>query len=412
MRREQFQLLGPLITMSRTKRLAIAAGVLVLGAAAALLQMRTHSPPSVTDLGRDLQQIVSETVASDSSVKNCTLAVIKGDGSFEWSGAAGTARRSGQVPMAPDTPIYIASVTKLYTAVAVMLLYERGALSLDDPMAKYLPEKLIRGIHVYEGKDYSNTVTIRQLLAHRSGIADYYEERAADGKNLFEKFVAEPDRIWTVDDTIARARDQLKAHFPPGTKTSYSDTNFQLLGKVIEAVAGKPLDDVFEEFFVRPLKVEHTWLIGRGGEQLHGAVFPADVFAGDLNITKSRSNGAYWADGGIVSTPGEMIRFLRALSEGRIVRPDSLQLMHDWHPWEFPLQYGYGTMYFKLPGPLSAATGLRDVWGHSGSTGSFLYRSEELDLYMAGTIDQTESKVKPFVLMRRVMHAIESRQRG
>jgi hypothetical protein len=85
--------------------------------------------------------------------------------------------------------------------------------------------------------------------------------------------------------------------------------------------------------------------------------------------------------------------------------------MHDWHELQFPLQYGYGTMYFKFPATMATMTGLQPLWGHSGSTGSFLYRSEDLDLYLAGTIDQTQSKLKPFLLMRRAMRAIESSQR-
>jgi D-alanyl-D-alanine carboxypeptidase len=75
---------------------------------------------------------------------------MKGDGSFSWSGAAGIAGQDGQVSMTKDTPIFIASITKLYTATVIMQLYEKGALSLDDPMSKYLSEQLIRGIHIYK----------------------------------------------------------------------------------------------------------------------------------------------------------------------------------------------------------------------------------------------------------------------
>ncbi len=219
-----------------------------------------------------------------------------------WSGAAGIAHENGRVPMASDTPIYVASVTKLYTATAVMLLIEKGALSLDDAMVKYLPKELIHGIHVYNGKDYSAEITIRELLSHSSGIADYYTEKSRDGKNLFDLFLERPDRSWAVDETIARARNDLKPKFPPGTDISYSDTNFQLLGKVIEAVSGKPLHVVYEDCFFRPLGFEHTWLVGHWRSQIVRSPSPADVFYADMNITKTRSNGAYWADGGIVST--------------------------------------------------------------------------------------------------------------
>ncbi|MBE9592602.1 MAG: beta-lactamase family protein, partial [Proteobacteria bacterium] len=231
-----------------------------------------------------------------------------------------------------DTPIYIASITKLYTATAIMKLYEEGALSLDDPISKYLPADLIRGIHVYKGVDYSNEITIEQLLSDTSGIADYLEEKSSkDGKNLFELFIEEPERSWTVDETIARARDDLEPHFPPGTDAFYSDTNFQLLGKIIENVTHKPLHIVYEDFFFDPLDLNHTWLIGCSEPQVAPSAAPADIFYRDMNITKIRSNGAYWADGGIVSTAEEMIIFLKALNEGKIISRDTLELMHDWH---------------------------------------------------------------------------------
>jgi CubicO group peptidase (beta-lactamase class C family) len=281
-----------------------------------------------------------------------------------------------------------------------------GALSLDDPMSKYLPEKIIRGIHVYKGKDYSYEITIRQLLSHSSGIADYYSEKGKDGKSLFDLFLENPDRSWTVDQTIERARKDLAPNFPPGTGTSYSDTNFQLLGKIIEAITGKPLEVVYETFFFTPLGLTHTWLVGHSKGKTGT---PADVFHKDTNINKVRSNGSYWADGGIVSTAQEMIAFLKALNEGRIIRRDTLNLMHGWRKWHFPLDYGYGTMRFRLPRGLAAILKVQPLWGHSGSTGSFLFYSEDLDLYMAGTIDQTESQPKPFLLIVRAIRAIQSR---
>jgi CubicO group peptidase (beta-lactamase class C family) len=357
-----------------------------------------------------MQYLVSGLVEKDKSVRNCVLSVMKGDGSFSWSGAAGIASQNGQVPMTKDTPIYIASITKLYTATAIIRLYEKGVLSLDDPMSKYLPEELIQGIHVYKGKDYSNEITIKQLLSHTSGIADYYTEKPKGGKSLFEVFLEEPGRSWTVDETIERARNDLEPNFQPGTDASYSDTNFQLLGKIIEAVTGKPLHIVYEDFFFRPHGLKHTWLIGRSEPQFTPSAATADVFYNDRIITNTRSNGAYWADGGIVSTAEEMIIFLKALNEGRIVSGDTLKLMHHWHKLQFPLQYGYGTMYFKLPWFMNMVMKVSPLWGHSGSTGSFLYYSEDLNLYVAGSINQVESKSKPFRLILRVMKAFQSKR--
>jgi D-alanyl-D-alanine carboxypeptidase len=390
------------------KRLNAYTIVIVIIGAGLIMTLFRSSSRSFDDLNQEMEYLVSGSVENDKSVKNCVLSVTKGDGSFSWSGAAGIARQNGQVPMTKDTPIYIASITKLYTATAIMRLFEKGALSLDDPMSKYLPERLIRGIHVYKKKDYSREITLRELLSHTSGIADYYTEKPKGGKSLFELFLEEPERSWTVDETIERVRNGLRSNFEPGTNASYSDTNFQLLGKVIEAITGKPLHAVYEDFIFRPLGLKHTWLTGLSKPQIAPSTAPADVFYRDMNITNTRSNGAYWADGGIISTAEEMITFLKALNEGRIVNGDTLKLMHNWHKLRFPLQYGYGTMYFKLPRFINVALKVPPLWGHSGSTGSFLYYSEDLNLYMAGSIDQVESKTKPFRLMLRVMKAIQS----
>jgi D-alanyl-D-alanine carboxypeptidase len=381
--------------------------LVVIVAVGIVLTVWQLTKPSFANVNQELEYIVNDQVKSNKHIKNCLVYVTRGDGSFTWSGAAGIAKQDDQVPMTKDTPIYLASITKLYTAAAIMRLYEQGALALDDPMAKYLPDDLIRGIHVYQGHDYSHEITIAQLLAHTSGIADYYSEKSKDGKTLFETFVADQNRTWTVDETIARARNDMVPNFKPGTAASYSDTNYQLLGKIIESVTGKPLQVVYDEFFFRPLGLKHTWLVGRSKPQVEPSAAIADVFSKDMNITRIRANGSYWADGGMVSTAEDAVIFLKALNEGRIVSKDALKLMHDWRQLRnMPFQYGYGTMYFEIPSFINWGTKVPPVWGHTGSTGVFLYYAEDLDLYMAGTIDQTEDKVAPIMLMIKVMQAI------
>jgi CubicO group peptidase (beta-lactamase class C family) len=387
----------------RLGRIAAWAAVLSAAIVAGVLLWRAGEAGSPAS---QLEMIVRNEVADSPAVKSCVLAVVKGDGSFQWFDAAGTANDAARVVMTNDTPIFIASVTKLYTATVVMLLAERGQLALEDTIAKYLPQAMIQGIHVYAGEEFSDQITIGDLLSHRSGIADYYSDKAADGKSAFDLFLEDPTRHWTVDETIGRARS-LKAQFPPGMATAYSDTNFQLLGKIIQSVTGQPLHTIYEGLLFRPLGLERTWLVGYRPERLGTpGISPADIYLGDRNITLVRSNGSYWADGGIISTASEMIKFLKALKEGKLVRPETLLRMHDWHHWQFPMQYGYGTMYFSLPFPLAGPTGLPAMWGHSGTTGSFLYYVPKSDLYIAGTINQTESKFAPFGLIRKAIAAL------
>ncbi|MGO9018286.1 MAG: serine hydrolase domain-containing protein [Syntrophobacteraceae bacterium] len=361
------------------------------------------------DLDLKLNRLISELVKKDSSIRSTVLAVMRGDGSYFWVGAAGIANQNGHVPMTNDTPVYISSVTKLYTAVAVMKLYEENRLSLSDAISTYLPVDLIKGINIYKNMDYADDITIESLLSHSSGIADYYEERSKDGKSLFELFVEDTERSWTVNDTIKRARDELKPHFQPGAGVFYSDTNYQLLGKIIENITHKPLNIVLEEFFFRPLALRHTWLVGYPEPEIVRSVSPADIFYKDKDITKSRSNGAYWADGGIVSTAEEMIIFLKALNEGKLIKKDTLERMHNWRRMSFPIRYGYGTMCFKPPKLVTMVTKLTPLWGHSGSTGSFLYYSEDLNVYIAGSVNNVGSNIKPFKIMRNVMVLFNSR---
>jgi len=370
--------------------------VIIMVIVAGEFLLMASSDRNDNDLDMELERAVTELVEKDESVRNCVLAVRKGDDSYSWTGAAGIAHEDGHIPMTPSTPVYISSVTKLYTAVAIMKLYEAEVLSLDDQISGVLPADLIRGIHVYQGKDYSGEITIRQLLSHSSGIADYYTEKAGDGKNLFELLVEKPEKQWTIEETIARARDDLEPHFPPDTGTFYSDTNFQLLGMIIEKLTHKPLYLVFEDFFFHPLGLKHTWLSGFSEIPDVQSAIPADVFYQETDITRVRSNSAYWADGGIISTAEEMIIFLKALREGKIISEETLALMHNWHNLSFPMQYGYGTMYFNLPPSMGQVTGLAPLWGHSGSTGSFLYYSEDLDIYIAGSLNNADSDTKPF----------------
>ena len=380
--------------------------VAIVGASLALMYILR--PPRLTgDLAADLGRIVASTVGGNPPIRSAVLAVRRGRDGFAWSGAAGEASAHERRPMTAQTPIFIASVTKLITATAVMRMAERGALKLDDPIAKYLPEDLIHGIDVFGGTDHTPELTIHDLLSHRSGIPDYYDEKADDGRTLFELLQADPARSWSVDDAIARVRDHMKPGFAPRERTSYSDTNFQLLGKILERVTGKPLHAIFAAEFFEPLGLDHTWLLGQPGVD-PARIETAELYQGDRDITATRRSAVYWADGGVVSTADDMIRFLEALKEGRLLKPESLAMMHAWHAWRFPLQYGLGTMLFDLPRPALYLTGMSPLWGHSGSTGSFLYYSEASDAYLAGTVDQTDARGKPFALMRAALYALRS----
>jgi D-alanyl-D-alanine carboxypeptidase len=363
------------------------------------------------DVNGQLQCLVSQYVGQDPSVHNIELAVANEDGSYSWAGSAGVTHQQDRTPVAAETPIYLASVTKIYIATLVMVLSQDKLLSLDDPAARYLPAGLVDGIDVYGGHDYSRAVTVRQLVSMTSGIADYYEEKGPDGKTGLDLFLADPAKTWTVAEMINRARTGLKPHFAPGTGLYYSDTNYQLLGMIIENVTRTPLATALQTYIVGPLGLRHTWLTG--SPEPAGLAAPARVFDHQRDITTVRASTDYWADGGLVATPTDMIAFLRALHDGKIISPASLRTMQTWHnrdgsptlPAPF-IEYGYGLWHFQMTGPLAALKNVVPTWGATGSTGSFLYYSQPLDLYIAGTVDSASSVMTSFFLMAGAMSLV------
>lgn len=111
------------------------------------------------------------------------MALEKGDRLFRWIGAAGEAQPGGE-PMRENTPFFIASVTKLYIAAAILKLYEQAKVGLNDSITEYLPESLVSRIHQWHGVDYTEQITIRHLLNHTSGLPDWLEDHPKREKKL------------------------------------------------------------------------------------------------------------------------------------------------------------------------------------------------------------------------------------
>ncbi|HEQ71320.1 MAG TPA: class A beta-lactamase-related serine hydrolase, partial [Spirochaetia bacterium] len=315
-----------------------------------------------------LQKIVDEFVEQHPEVHNCVAVVSNSDGSQSWYGAAGTAFQEENTVMTGDTPIYLASITKMYTAVVILSLCEQGALSLDDRLSHFLPADTIKGIAVVDGKDYSGEISVRQLLSHTSGIADFYSERGKDGKTAYELYLENPGRCWTVDWNLARTKT-LPGHFPPGTGVWYSDANYILLGKIAERVSGSTLCQLYQTFIISPLSLRHTWLAGSPSSPSELRMRPADVWDEKREVSVIRENGSYWADGGLISTPEDCLVFFKALNNGRLISEKSLRIMEDWKELNPYLEYGCGLMRLR-------AENLCRYRGHFGSTGSFLLYCE------------------------------------
>lgn len=347
-----------------------------------------------------LNNILTRVIEGKDYIHNISVAVMNSDGTSYRSASIGMADSETERVMTDDTPYYIASITKMYTAVIIMKLYEENRLDLNDPISKYLPNSVIEGLNVFDGVDYSSEITIHQLLSHTSGIADYYSDKTSQGETFYNVCKDNPERVWTVLQTIDYAKDNLKSKFPPGEGGAYSDTNYQLLGLIIENITDLDLGTVFKNEIFRPAKMDNTWLVN-SSEPIKECLLPAAIIDFDLDVSNIRKNGSYWADGGIVSTSKDSINFIYSLKNGKIISKDSLELMHKFNDIEPPLMYGYGTMALdKL--------GLGGYWGHLGSSGSFLFYSIDSDAYITGTINSVDNHTTVINLIKSLQYFADS----
>lgn len=258
-------------------------------------------------------------------------------------------------PATADTVYELASITKSFTATAVMLLARDGRLRLDDPISAYLPEA---------PASWSG-VTIRHLLGHTSGIPDYFK---LDAFGLSENFA------WRLDydlNEILGAAGSAPLEFEPGSDTAYSNTGYTLLGMVIERVSGEAYEQfVFERIF-QPLGMTSTRRNSRTDiipGRAAGYVRDDGVL---LNTPYTSMTWAY-AEGGIVSTARDMARWDVALASGSLLGRATLDQMWDVAGRELP-DFGLGFAMNTSPQGL--------VIGASGGKPGFsTYHSRYVDV--------------------------------
>lgn len=247
------------------------------------------------------------------------LLLIHRQGEPLWIGAAGMSNLEHQVLMQTNTPFRVGSITKIFVATAIMRLVELDKLGLGDPLSLRLPSII--------GKiPNADKITIRHLLGHLSGIVDPPNE----SKRYQTDLVDDPERIDAM--SLERLMQEYvygkPLHFQPGEAYSYSNTNYWLLGQIIERITGKTVQQVLDNLIFTPLELQNTYLdqrddknVARGYADLYGDGRLLDVSRWDRADTDGKP------DGGIISTAHDLMIFIQALMEGRIVSSDSVEQM-------------------------------------------------------------------------------------
>lgn len=315
--------------------------------------------------------------------------ITKGDST--WSGSAGD--------LTTDSQFFIASTTKLFTTAIIMQMREDGKISLDDPISKFLTPDVMQGLHVIDGVDHSGQITIRHLLAQTSGLPDYFQGKKQNGKSLRQELTKGIDQHWTFEEAIALSKT-MKPKFAPGTvgKAFYSDTNFQLLGRIIEIIGGSSYADQVQQRIAVPLSLKKTYVYTDVNDTK-----PVDIYYKKSKLHMPQAMTSFGADGGIVSDIDDLMYFLQSFFDGSLFSEAYLQEMKTWNKIFYPLEYGVGLSRFKLSKLATLGKPFPELIGHSGLSGTVAYYDAAQNRFIVGTVNQIHRPSTSYKVMVKLL---------
>jgi D-alanyl-D-alanine carboxypeptidase len=350
----------------------------------------------------ELEKRFRKSVKKDKAIHNAFLLVHSETLGIHLNVAEGSL---GKANLNPDQPYFIASVGKLFTAVLTGILVERGKLSFEDPVAKFMDEDLLTDLHVYKGKNYTYDIKIKHLLNHTSGLPDYFEDKPKQGKPMIKLLLDEPDRSWSPKKVIRWSKENLNPKFPPEQGFHYSDTGYHVLGLIIEKVTSKPFHKALNDYIFTPLHMRNSFLL-QHSEPLEKSNDPiADFYWQNKALTDYKSLSIDYAGGGIVAPSKDLLKFMKALVNQEIIHQDTLHKMKDWTKFTLGIDYGYGIMNIKTV-PIFMPEKFNS-WGNAGSTGSFMFYHPKLDTYFIGSLNQFRYHRKGIMLMLKLINTLD-----
>jgi D-alanyl-D-alanine carboxypeptidase len=292
-----------------------------------------------------------------------SLAIVK-DGNVVYTRAIGYSQINGaeRKPLTAANRFRIGSITKMFTATMILQLVEEGKLKLTDTLDKFLPEIPNAG-----------RITIFQILSHRSGIPNVRRERDTQTKV----------------STIPMGKDEMLAllvkgmpDFEPDTKYHYSNSGYWVLGLILEKVTAKPYDGILKERITSKIGLKDTYLTTGTIDVNKNEALTYIHFGGDWKPVTETHPTILFSAGAIVSTPGDMAKFIQALFEGKLVSKETLNQMKTMRDGE-----GFGMGTFTFAG--------KTFYGHTGGAdnyGAWLAYEPEEKLVIAYA---TNAKIYP-----------------
>jgi CubicO group peptidase (beta-lactamase class C family) len=298
--------------------------------------------PFSTDLQQKIDAAAND-VLHETGVPSASVAVVK-DGKVAFLQAYGKARLEPALPAQPQMRYAVGSISKQFTASAILMLQEEGKLSLDDRVAKFIPD-LTR----------ANEVTIRELLSHTSGYQDYYPQ------DYTPPLMMKPTTAAEIMDRWARK----PLDFDPGTKWQYSNTNYVIAGAIVEKASGMTVFDFLQKKIFAPMGMNEVANID---QNKLGDTDPSGYMRyglGPLRVAKAEAPGWMFAAGELAMPASELAKWDISIIDQKLLKPASYKEFET----EIVLKNGVGTRY-GLGVDVLSESGHR-VLEHSGEVSGF-----------------------------------------
>ena len=352
-----------------------------------------------------LRLLLEKTVTKNQDLHHGILLVHSDSLNIHWKFASGIVGKE-QKPITADHTFHIASIGKTITSALIGKLYEEGKISYDDPIKKYLSDDILKDLHIYEGKSYSDKILVRHLLNHTSGIADYFEEQPKKGKSILELALDEPDRFWAPVETIQWVKNNLEAHFPPSEGFYYGDTGYQLLGLIIEKITGKPMHESLHEYIFDPLNMNHSYQLFYS-EPVEKSPYPiSDIYIDQEEVSTYQSLSIDWAGGGVISNTEDLLLFHQALVNNTLLKAETFNEWKDWAKFGKGIDYGYGLVSLIFKEMLFFLSDKLNMWGNWGSTSTYMFYNPAYDIYIIGAFNQSNFVKKQVRFMIKIISIV------
>jgi CubicO group peptidase (beta-lactamase class C family) len=296
-----------------------------------------------------------DALLHDWKLKNAPgmAAALVRDGRIEYRKVFGFADLEARRPITPDTQFLLASLTKQFTAMAIMILAERHKLQFDDSLAKFCPE--------FPG--YARSITIRNLLNHTAGLTQYQELLVGKiDENYFRSSKSPPAaHEFTAAEALQVLSRQPKLRFTPGEKFEYSDSAYVLLAQIIERITGQRYAEFLKETIFDPLGMQDTLVVDERKQKVSRLALAYEKRNGRWqDITYSPENSIYGEDG-IYSTINDLYKWDQALYADRLVSHPTLEMAFTpgrtndrneiaTNVFTHPTSYGFGWFIGSLHG--------------------------------------------------------------